>query len=131
MSERDGDRRSTPRRRRGDSRLAKFSTALLVVGIIASVLQSTVLGRISGGVTAVDVLAVAGLVLGLTTYFVVLDPPKGGGGASEDEGGGGGGSALGERPPQPPSGGLEIDWTRFEADFEAYARTHTPALPGV
>lgn len=123
MSERDRH----PRRSgfRGDTRLALIAVALLFAGGIVSAVELIGLGHLTAPVLALDLIGATMLPYGVLAMLLT----SGRGrteedGEDEDSGGGWGEITL---DPLPPSGGLQIDWRRFEADFAAYVRASAPA----
>lgn len=104
----------------GDPRLARLATALLIVGAILSAVVLVAGGGLPAPVLALDL--VGGTMLPYGLLALVLPPTRGGSDpGDEDEGGGDGGGGRDVRPlPLPPSGGLQIDWRRFEDEFAAY-----------
>lgn len=105
---------------------------LLILGGIASGIELIVLGRVTPVVLAFDSVGAGLLPLGILSLFVTPIDPTGRGPESspgEDDGGGGGGGGGGRAGsrPLPPTGGLGIDWPRFEREFRAYAERVTAA----
>lgn len=101
--------------------LAKYVGAWLVPAIVLSAGQLAWHGHITAPVLAVDAVACAVFPFGLLWLVLVLTD---GGRPDEEEGGDHpGGSPPEDVEPEPPLGGFEIDWERFEADVQAYAES--------
>lgn len=109
---------------RADTRLIKLACVVLAAGVVASVLELIALGHLTAPVLALDSIGCSLLPLGIIALVVGVEPagrPRNAG-EEEDGGGGGGGSRRDGGRPGPPSGGLEIDWGRFEREFQLYAQ---------
>lgn len=118
----DRDPRPRRLRARADTLLARYAWAWLLPAILLSASQMTALGRLTAPVISVDLVAAVLTPFGLLSIILPGDAPDQAPPAGEDGGnGGGGGEPRTDLPPLPPSGGLEIDWERFEADVDAYA----------
>lgn len=112
--------RRCDRRLRGNTLLAKWSLACVIPALLLSALQLSSAGRVSAPVLALDTIASALVPFGLLSLALAFERPR------EDHPGEGGGDGGGGRPPDDgepssPSGGTDVDWERFEADFQAYA----------
>ena len=109
-------------------RLAALALTFLVIGIILSLMELSVNGTITVPGIGLTIIGVVLLPIGLLRFTAAQDRSEGDGPADdgEDDGGSGGGP----RPaPEPPRGGLSIDWDRFEREFAAYVEAVTaPAL---
>ncbi len=88
--------------------------------LVLSAFQLISLGRISPPVLALDTIASALVPFGLLSLALAFEPP-----GEDQPGEGGGGDGRGgppqDREPSSPSGGLDVDWERFEADLRVYA----------
>lgn len=107
---------------RDAGRLTQLAIAFLAAGLALALVQLGVSGTVTTpalGLGAIGLLLLpAGLLASLS--WTGEDP------SADGEDGDGGGGARPELEPLPPSGGLEIDWERFEAEFAAYAEALTP-----
>lgn len=122
------DRDPLPRRPRlrGDARLAVLAVGLLIIGAVASGAELLAAGSLTPPVLALDLIGGTMLPYGLLAMLLPSRPDADAGEDGEDGGGGGGRGWDGARPePLPPTGGLEIDWGRFEEEFRAYAQSVT------
>lgn len=112
--------------RRGDDMLLAWLTAgWLIPAILLSAIELSGPRTLGPSVIGLDSVAGALLPFGLLSLYFTLrhgpvdSPPS----DPDDNGGGGGGGGGGchDLPPNPPSGGLEIDWDAFEADLRAWS----------
>jgi hypothetical protein len=107
---------------RAEPVLVRLAVAWIVLAAAVTVVELETVGRMPPGLAAVDVVSAFLLPFVLLWWVIPFlqpgeEPP---GGSDDDDGGG--------RPPDgpdpvPPSGGLDIDWERFEADVHAYAQS--------
>lgn len=102
------------------SRLAAQALMFMVGGLALTIVELAARGRVT--TPPVGLFVIGAFVLGVG---MIIDARAGrrrpGDDPGDDDGSdGGGGSGL--RPqPELPSGGLQIDWEKFERDFRAYA----------
>ncbi|HZE05696.1 MAG TPA: hypothetical protein VE127_10755 [Solirubrobacteraceae bacterium] len=128
MNRRDHSRLPRSMRLHTDVRLARLAGAFLAGGWLLAMLELIVLGRIT--TPALGLGTIGGALLVVAFLASVLRTPRrfrgtepGGEEEGEDDGGSGGRAP----DPLPPTGGLEVDWERFEQDFRAYAGAQTAA----
>lgn len=126
MNRRDQSRLPRSPRVHTDTRVAQLAGAFLAGGWLLAMLELILLGRVT--TPALGLAAIGGALLVVGFLATILrapqrfgDPEPGG----EEDGDDGGGSGGGAPDPLPPTGGLEVDWERFEQDFRAYADTQT------
>ncbi|HET8976527.1 MAG TPA: hypothetical protein VFN87_00115 [Solirubrobacteraceae bacterium] len=126
MNRRDQSRLPRSPRVHSDTRVAQLAGAFLAGGWLLAMLELILLGRVT--TPALGLAAIGGALLVVGFLAAILrapqrfgDPEPGGEEDGDDDGGSGG-----EAPdPLPPTGGLEVDWERFEQDFRAYADAQT------
>lgn len=105
-----------------DPVLVYVAAAWCIPAAVVTVIALATVGKLNPVVVAVDVIAA--FLLPFALLWLVLtfrqpgdEPPWG----SDDNNRGG--EPPTDPDPVPPTGGLDIDWERFEADFQAYARS--------
>jgi hypothetical protein len=98
--------------------LAKYAAALAAPAIVLSVWQILSHGHVAPLVLALDTIAGAVMPFGVLSLVLAYTAGEG-----EPPSSGADGDPGDEPPGDPdlPSGGLEIDWERFEADVQRYA----------
>lgn len=103
------------------SLVVKYVLAWSLAGALLSVGEALFLGHLTAVVLGIDVIAAAQLPFGLLASVVAFTTPAEEGPGEEDGDDGRGGLPPVDDP-LPPSGGLDVDWPRFEAEFRAYAQ---------
>lgn len=107
--------------------MAKLALVWIAAAVVVSIMALLAHGRLSAPVIAVDAIAAMLLPFGLLSLVLGFAREGGEGPRADDDGNGGGGGSPPQDPRSlPPSGGLDIDWERFEAELQAYARTLEP-----
>lgn len=106
--------------------MAQLAVAFLYAGSVLSAVELLVVGRLT--IPSVGLLAIGAALLpaGIISHVIAGDrfDEEDSGADDESDGGGGGGGGGGRRwspEPLPPTGGLAIDWERFERDFRTYS----------
>lgn len=122
MHDRDSEGRPRPKR---DTVLAKFAFAWLIPAVVLTTVQLAAEGRITPLAIAFDAIAAIMLPFGLLSLAIAFATTHDDGPPPEDGGGGGWWTPPEDEQP-PPLGGLSIDWDKFEADFQNYARAVEP-----
>jgi hypothetical protein len=107
---------------REEAVLVRLTVGWIVLAASVTVVELATVGRLPPVVAAVDFIPAFLLpfvLLWLVIPFVQPgeEPPRG----TDDDNGGG--RPPSDPDPVPPSGGLDIDWERFEADVHAYAQS--------
>lgn len=104
--------------------MAQLGLAFLFAGLLLAVVQTLVLGHVTDPALGLGVIG-ATLFCGAVGSMLVAVRRFGGEDSDGDDDPGGGGGPVREPEPPAPSGGIEVDWDRFERDFRAYAERVT------
>jgi hypothetical protein len=102
------------------TRLAKLTLGLVLADVALSAGELIRVGELTPPVIALDIVGGTLLAFSLAARLI-LEGPSGENPQADDDDTGGGGGPDDEGQPHLPSGGLEIDWPRFEEEFRAYA----------
>ena len=112
-----------PRRRARRSKLViRYVFAWVIAGALLSAGEMLFVGRLTAPVLGVDLIAAIQFPLGLLAAVLSFDASSEEGPSGEEDDDDRRGGSPPRSNPLPPSGGLNIDWPRFEAEFQAYAQ---------
>lgn len=106
--------------------MAQLGLAFLFAGLLLGVVQSLVLGHVTDPALGLGVIGLT-LFCGALGSMLLAVRRFGGEEPGDDDEPGGGGGPTGAPEPPAPSGGLQVDWERFEREFRAYAERVTTA----
>lgn len=109
------------RRVEGDKVLAIVAFAWIIPAVVITVARLLAVGKLTPVVIALDTVAAFLVPFGLLALVVAFERPNNGHPPADDDSDNGGGRPPDDVEPVLPSGGLDIDWEQFEADFRAYA----------
>lgn len=125
MSRRDRPGPRAGARPRPVTPLERLALILTLAAGVATTLVLTLHGALTAPVLALDVIAGVHLPFAVLSLLLVDHRPRRSADGDGGDGGWGGGGRRDDAEPLPPSGGLQVDWERFEADFRAYAEAVT------
>lgn len=103
--------------------VVRYVLLWVVAGAVLSAGEGAVTGYLSAPILAVDLIAAVQLPLGFVAVAMAAGKQAEDGPAADDDEDDGRGGLPPHWDPLPPSGGLEIDWQRFEADVQAWAQS--------